>query len=495
MTNHTPAHAFANTKIIATVGPACAHRNQLLRLILAGVDLFRLNFAHSEHDWLESIVHDVREISQEIGRPIGLLGDLSGPKIRLGELPDEGVHCQESERYVFLQNPHQPPQHLDDISEPYLCCTYDQLIEDLTPGDRVLLADGLVGMRVIEKSASHEYAICVVEQPGTIRSRQGVNLPGVRLSTPSLTPKDRDDLNWALQHKIDYIGFSFVRSAEDITLLQDAIIQSKSEFMPQIVAKIEKMEAIDDLDNILTATDAVMVARGDLGVEIDIARVPIVQKQIIRQCNQRRIPVITATQMLDSMQTNELPTRAEAGDVANAVLDGTDAVMLSGETAVGWNPIRVVEMMNRIALIAEEQLQPFPLADPHSKLHRKALHVTESVTLAAGTTAEHLPADLIVVITHGGRTAMSMSRQRRSIPILALTDSQDTARRMTLYWGVTPHHMSTFTYQPEGLLEYAVRWGTNHGVLKSGSRIVLVGRTNWADEGHDMMLVHAIPPS
>lgn len=477
---------LAKTKIVATVGPACAEESQLRQLVEAGVDVFRLNFAHGKHEWLAGIVAAVRRISAELKRPVGLLADLSGPKIRLGELPEEGVACGEEDRIEFVRG-----------NVPYvpkvLSCTYAALIDDLKVGDRVLLADGMVALRVTEKAADGSRVSCSVEQPGTIRSRQGINLPGVALSTPALTEKDRDDLAWALKHELDFLSLSFVRSPQDIRLMRDVIASHKPKFVPQIVAKIEKMEAIDCFEEILAETDVVMVARGDLGVEIDVARVPTLQKRIIRQCKQHRVPVITATQMLESMQKSELPTRAEASDVANAVLDGTDAVMLSGETAVGSHPALVVSTMSRIAREAERMLTPTPIQSLDGTPKTRARIVTEAVTLGAGAAAENLKADLIVVASQTGRTAMAISKQRLPIPILALTDNAATARRMCLYWGVTPLQTPTTVRTPQEILGHVVEWGQKLGVLKSGSRIVVVGRTESSVEGNDLMLVHAIP--
>ncbi|MBW3540240.1 MAG: pyruvate kinase, partial [Planctomycetes bacterium] len=390
---------LVKTKIVATVGPSCASPDKLRELIQAGVDLFRLNFAHGQHEWLAEVVRDIRNVSEELERPIGILGDLSGPKIRLGELPEEGVHCHVGEHFQFVSDAG------DSDGKTKLTSTYEDLVDDLRPGDRVLLADGTVAMRVIGRHEHEGRVVCVVEQPGIIRSRQGINLPGVHLSTPALTDKDLDDLAWAVEHAVDYVGLSFVRSAADIRLLRAAIAERGARNPPHIVAKIEKMEAISELDDILEETDAVMVARGDLGVEVDIARVPALQKRIIRLCNQHRIPVITATQMLDSMQENELPTRAEASDVANAVLDGSDAVMLSGETAIGKYPTEAVAMMSRIALEAERLVRSTPQGDFDSLPHTRATLVTEAVTLGAGAAAEHLSADLIAIATHTGKTA------------------------------------------------------------------------------------------
>lgn len=483
---------LVKTKIVATVGPACATLEQLRDLVFAGVDLFRLNFAHGTHDWLADVIKSIREISAEQHRPLALLGDLSGPKIRLGTLPKDGLYCEENAFFEFVREP-----IANDFTK--LTSTYESLIDDLQPTDRLLLADGTVAMRVVEKSADNSSVRCRVEQPGLIRTRQGINLPGVTLSTPCLTPKDLDDLQWAVQNGLDFIGLSFVRSADDIHKLRQAIDtisteQTAPHYQPQIVAKIEKMEAIADLDAILDATDAVMIARGDLGVEVDIARVPSLQKQIVRLCNQHRIPVITATQMLDSMQTKELPTRAEVSDVANAVIDGSDAVMLSGETAIGDHPAKAVSMMSRIASEAEQLVPINKLSEADiSHSDSRAKRITEAVTLGASTAAEHLNADLIVVATHSGKTAMSISKKRSPVPILALTDQPETARRMSLYWGVTSLETSIVHDTPQEIIRFVIEWGRQQGAIKSGDNIVIVASTDWSAQGHDLMLVHTVP--
>ena len=476
---------LVKTKIIATVGPACESFDQLRDLVIAGVDVFRLNFAHGKHHWLEGIVDSIHKVSDELHRPIGILGDLSGPKIRLGELQQEEICCQAGGRFQFVREPDP-----DDITK--LTCTYEKLIDDVSIGDRILLADGTVSMRVTEKPTDNDRIVCVVEHSGCIRSRQGVNLPGTYLSTPSLTDKDRDDLAWAVEHQFDYIGLSFVRSADDIRLLRSVIVDHQPQHPPQIIAKIEKMEAVNEIESILDETDAVMVARGDLGVEVDIARVPTLQKRIILLCNQHRIPVITATQMLDSMQANELPTRAEATDVANAVLDGSDAVMLSGETAIGNHAVSAVSMMSRIASEAERMASSSRWGDLYSDSRTRANIVTEAVTLGAATAAEHLKADLIVVATRSGKSAMAISKQRSPVPILALTDRPETARRMSLYWGVTSLETEIAQAAPEQIIKFVVDWSRREKVLDTGSRIVLVGSSDWSAPGKNLMLVHAV---
>ena len=484
---HPPSRQkIVKTRIIATVGPACESIDVLRQLVASGVDIFRLNFAHGSHEWLGELVAKIRQVSTELACPVGILGDLSGPKIRLGELVDGEVQCHEGATFRFIR--------ATDSTEPTdLTCTYESLIDDVKNGDRILLADGTVAMVVIEKAKSGDSIRCLVTQAGKIRSRQGVNLPGVALSTPSVTEKDRDDLAWALSQQLDFIGLSFVRQAEDITLLHQLIASHSPAVIPLVVAKIEKTEAIDDLDNILHVTDAVMVARGDLGVEAEISRVPVLQKHIIHRCNHFRIPVITATQMLDSMQNNDLPTRAEVTDVANAVIDGTDAVMLSGETAIGLHPVQCVRMMDRIAAEAEPLVPVLDLPDPQGEEARRARPITEAVTRGAIAAAEYLKADLIVVATVTGRTALALSRHRGGVPILAVTDREEVARRMCLYWGVTPILSKLVRQSADALLQFVVQWGSQQGLLRSGSKIVVVGHTNWLGETHDLMMVHVVP--
>jgi pyruvate kinase len=477
---------LVKTRIIATVGPACESVEMLRELVINGVDIFRLNFAHGEYSWLSDLVRRIRQLSAELDCPIGILGDLSGPKIRLGEIPGGEVYCNEGVSFRFIRG-------LTSDESTDLTCTYDSLIDDVKPGDRILLADGTVAMVVLEKDPGSAWIGCQVIQAGRIRSRQGVNLPGVALSTASVTAKDRQDLEWALKNELDFIGLSFVRQAEDIIELKRLIESRRPKVTPLIVAKIEKTEAVADLDNILSVTDAVMVARGDLGVEAEISRVPILQKQIIRRCNELRIPVITATQMLDSMQTNELPTRAEVTDVANAVIDGTDAVMLSGETAIGQHPVQCVRMMDRIASEAEPLVRSASLNDLRDDEARRARPITEAVTRGTIAAAEYLQADLIVVATVTGRTALALSRLRSRVPVLAFTDREDIARRMCLYWGVTPIQSRVVQQSADALLAFVIKWGERHQILSSGSKVIIVGHTNWLGETHDLMMVHVVP--
>ncbi|MEZ6064636.1 MAG: pyruvate kinase [Planctomycetaceae bacterium] len=478
--SHYVEPLLTKTKIVATVGPASRSPEKLAELVSAGVDVFRLNFAHGSLDEKAEIVAAIREISARTGKPIGILGDLSGPKIRLGQLPSAGLTLLRGQQWDFVDGPTNP-----DARE--LSTSYDGLVEDLRVGDRIRLADGAVSLVVTEKSPGR--ATCEVEQPGVIRGHQGVNLPGSRLRIASLTDKDLIDLDWAIRHQLDFVGLSFVRAAEDIRGLRERITQSGTASPPSIIAKIEKPEAIDDLDQILTETDGVMVARGDLGVEVDIVRVPGLQKRIIAACNRRRIPVITATQMLESMIQNELPTRAEVTDVANAVLDGTDAVMLSGETAVGRHPALVVETMSRIAREAElllESRKDLPLG---LSSRTPTTDMTVAVTLGAVHAAERLQAKLLVLLTRSGATAAAVSELRSRIPVLALTDCPRVARTLTLRWGVQTIITDRCADSPHQIAGFVEEWGRERGLLASGDYLLVVGATNWTSPGKDLLHV------
>ena len=468
------------TKIIVTVGPACESREQIARLVTAGADVFRINLAHGSREGHAAVIKRVREISTELDRPLAILADLEGPKIRLGEVPGGVMQCVEGALLEFVSeaNPSQPHQ---------LGTTYPKIIEDVVVGDRIMLADGTVSLRVEEKAPGR--VVCRVEQPGQVRSHQGVNLPGVPLDTPTLTLQDREQVVWLGTQGVDFVGLSFVRSPNDISDLRHALQQAGSS--AQVVAKIERPEALDQLEAIVDSADAVMIARGDLGVEIDIARVPVVQKQIIETCNARRVPVITATQMLESMRLSSRPTRAESSDVAHAILDGSDALMLSGETAVGKYPVEAVHTMSRIARETEGLLRT---TDPPPERWTRPIgvsQVTEAVAHGAGRVAALLDANLVVVATHSGLTALALSKQRNFVPTVGVSDCDATLRRMALYWGVTP--LRSNAAQDTGqLLDFVVRWGKQQNLLGRGDRIVLLTSTHWQATGHDLLLVHEV---
>ncbi len=470
----------SRTKIVATVGPACADTQRLLELIRAGVDVFRINTAHGSREEHDARLHQIREASQQAGQIVAILVDLAGPKIRLGELPTGERQFVVGEQVRFVRG--------SEASNPQdLTTTYARLLEELAIGDRIVLADGMVDLTV--ERVDPDAATCRVIQAGAVRSRQGVNLPGVKLSVPAMSAADRDNAVWAAREGADYISLSFVRRAEELRELKALIAAQGSE--SHVVAKIEKPEAIENLDAIVEATDAVMVARGDLGVEIDIAQVPIVQKQIIATCRQHRKPVIVATQMLDSMQRSRIPTRAEATDVANAILDGADACMLSGETAVGEYPRESVEMMHRIALTTED-LAKRQAAQPHSDLYVDGLkEMTEAVTYAADRLAEQLEAKFLIVASATGQTALIVAKHHRHVPVIGVSNSEQALRRMCLYWGVIPLAGAPVDHG-DHLLEHIIQRGRTMGHLTTGDRVVLVFGTGIHTSRHNMIVVRQL---
>lgn len=470
----------ARTKIVATVGPACRQPGQLAQLVSAGVDVFRLNMAHASWEQQAEVANSIRAVSRDLNYPVGILADLAGPKIRLGELVGGELDLRTGEEVWFIRG--------ETSNDPRrLVTTYEPLADELDPGDRIMLADGTVGLVVEEKGK--DFVRCRVRQGGVILNRQGVNLPGAKLSAPALSDIDRENAVWAAKAGIDFVGLSFVRQAQEVRQLKDLLKSHGSQ--ARVVAKIEKQEALDALEEIVDASDGIMVARGDLGVEIDVARTPVEQKRIIAVCHNRHKPVIVATQMLDSMRHSVQPTRAEVADVANAILDGADACMLSGETAIGDHPVVCVEMMNRIALATEPLVRPrqsTPLADrPLEDLHR----VTEAVVNAVSSIAAQLKAKLVVVATHSGSTALAISEQRCLIPIVAVTDVDIVLRQMSLFWGVTPLG-DIPANDGHKLLERADRWGKEQGLLRPGDYIVLVSAIGLIATGHNMLVVHEV---
>jgi pyruvate kinase len=477
--SHTEPLGKVRTKIVATIGPASRSRETVRALIEAGVDVFRLNFSHGSHEEHTATLRTIREVADITQRVAAVLQDLSGPKIRLGEIPGGEVVCNLGERFTLVAEPDRP----DDPWQ--LTCSYRELPDDLKVGDDVLFADGTVAMRVVE--AGPGVATLEVTLPGRLRSRQGINLPGAALSVQALTDKDLADLNWTASNPVDYVGLSFIRQAADVAWLRREL--AARDITAKIVAKIEKPQAVANLDGILAVTDAVMVARGDLGVEMDVAQVPAVQKAIIGACHAARVPVITATQMLASMETSTRPTRAEASDVFNAILDGTDAVMLSAETAIGQHPVEAVAMMSRIAAEAErlQEARP-PLVPVRSTRSGWLTAITEGVVEAASLACRRLDAHLLVVATHSGRTALEVSKLRNATPTLALTSRVEIARQMALFWGVTAvHYPDAETF--DAALAFARDWASARGLLQKGDRMVLLGGTVPGSAVHNALLV------
>ena len=470
----------ARTKIIATVGPACSSPALLADLIDAGTDVFRLNMAHGNRGQHEEAILRIRDVSRNRQQPIGVLIDLAGPKIRLGQLFQEPVQCNGEDEFHFVRGARATAPH-------ELVGTYSQLVDKLAVGDSIILADGAVSLIVEEKQLDR--IRCRVTQAGIIRSRQGINLPGVKLGIPSMTEDDHRNAVWAAQNDVDYVGLSFVRTASDIRQLKKLLSQHDSDAL--VVAKIEKPDALQNLEDIASYSDAVMVARGDLGVETEVSETAIVQKRIIRICNRLARPVIVATQMLDSMQQSVRPTRAETTDVANAVLDGADACMLSGETAIGDYPREAVSMMNRI-LIATERSS---VDEPHRESAAAPLvgvhAITAAVVHGAAEIAERLCAKLVVISTRTGATALAKSSRRDFVPTVAVSDSERALQRMSLFWGITPVPGAP-RLAGEPLRQFVNQWGKHDGSLVAGDRIVMVTGSDIVPGAHNQVVVHEV---
>ncbi|HEX8035068.1 MAG TPA: pyruvate kinase [Ktedonobacterales bacterium] len=468
------------TKIVCTLGPATQSEERIEALIRAGMDVARINFSHGTQEEHAATIASVRSVAERLDRPIAILQDLQGPKIRTGSLQGgAAVTLVDGQRLTITTKPIMG-------SAEAVSTTYAALPKDVKPGNTILLSDGSIELRVV--SVDGEDVICEVVHGGQLAEHQGINLPGVAVSAPALTDKDRADLIFGVRQGVDYIALSFVRQPDDVRQAKALIAQvmHAMEAAPEkrlegmrpsvhaqdmtipVIAKLEKPEAIERLDEILKAADGVMVARGDLGVEMPLERVPIVQKRIIARANALELPVITATQMLESMIHNPRPTRAEASDVANAILDGTDAVMLSGETAVGAYPIEAVQVIVRIALETEGH---WPGTPPEPRGHSTPV---QAVSAAASTLANQAHAAVIAVFTRTGASARLISKERPAATIVAYTPFERVYRELALWWGVTPRRSELL-----GTTEELIAWvGANlrkEGLASKGEEIVIMG--------------------
>ena len=454
------------TKIVCTLGPASSTREQIRSLVSAGLDVARINFSHGTHDKHAATIALVREVADECGKPVAILGDLQGPRIRIGVLP-EPIELERGSDITLVFEDHAAPGEIP--------VTYDALARDVHDGDRILINDGLLDLVVLEVKGERVRARVV--HGGKLSSNKGMNLPGVNVSAPSITEKDREDVEFAVAQQLDYIALSFVRRAEDIAQLRELVPKAML-----VVAKIEKDIALTNIEDIMRATDAVMVARGDLGVELPFEEVPIAQKRIIALANQLGKPVITATQMLESMIENPRPTRAEASDVANAILDGTDAVMLSAETAAGQYPRLAVEAMRRIILEIERRHSEVA-ARRDERRTRDAVVSTEQAIAAATTAAVRmLAAPCVVVFSKTGFTARIVSSHRPGVPILALTDEPRTYRQLALVWGVIPQlipHAANYDH----VVEHALETLKERGLAEEGHRVVITAGVPFDERG------------
>jgi len=469
------------TKIVATIGPACDTQEGLESLMQAGVNVFRVNFSHGDAASKAAKIEQIREISRKYKQAVAILGDLQGPKIRTGLMKDGGQQLTAGQE---VQITTADVEGADGV----IPTIYHALPQDVLPGNQILLDDGQLELSVTRIEDGIVY--CQVIVGGLLKDRKGINLPGVNISAPAMTEKDLQDLQFCIDNEVDWIALSFVRTAEEVQRLKTQINLQNSGL--KVIAKIEKPEAVDNFDEILAVTDGVMVARGDLGVEIPSEKVPLIQKMIIRKCNFAGKPVITATQMLESMIVNPRPTRAETSDVANAILDGTDAVMLSGETAAGKYPQAAVKVMDRVARDVE--------SDPDLLIHREELqnsfsdddNLTEAIGRSACRVAESVGAAAILAFTQTGGTAALVAKYKPRLPILAVTPTTHVRRRMALYGGVRSLKVPILggTEEQISSVDAAV---VASGLLKKGDVVVITMGSPLSDPGTTNLLkVHRL---
>ncbi|WP_457639156.1 pyruvate kinase [Persephonella sp.] len=443
-------------KIVATLGPSTDSEEKIEELIKAGVDVFRFNFSHGDHETHGKNIEKIRKVSRKLGREVAVLQDLSGPKIRIGDV-EKPFYLHYEDKIKIVKEKVLGNKERISINHP-------EILDKLQVGDRIYIADGLIRLKVIEKDS--EGVLCQVIVGGMVSSRKGVNFPNIKLDIPALTEKDIQDIKFGIKIGIDIVALSFVKSAEDV-LQAKKVIEENGGDAP-VFAKIEKHEAIDNIDSIISVSDGIMVARGDLGVEIDMEKVPILQKMIISKCNDAGKPVITATQMLTSMLTSPRPTRAEVSDIANAVLDGTDAVMLSDETAVGKYPVESVNVMRR-TIEETEKIYPFYKNRPVDG------DVTSAVASAGSSLAKDIGAKAVAAFTRSGRTAINVAKFRPECEILGITHDIKTFRRLNIVWGVKPFMIIEEGLDTDQMLKEFVRYAYSSKFSRKDIVIALLG--------------------
>ena len=457
-------------KIVATIGPSCEEETLLSRLVDAGLDVARLNFSHGTHDEHAKRIVSLRKLSKEKNRPITILQDLQGPKLRVGWLPKEGLRLSAGDTVRLATGDNAPAQSSHDQNGFVIPLDVPDITQNIRVGKRILLDDGHLEFQVVAVHPSE--IVTEVVLGGILTSHKGVNFPGIHLDIPGFTEKDEDDLKFGLEQGVDFVALSFVRSDKDIELVRQKMMALRPGKPPlPIIAKLELPEAIDNLHQIIHCADGVMVARGDLGVETSPARVPILQKEIIQIANRHTKIVITATQMLDSMIHNPRPTRAEASDVANAIFDGTDAVMLSGETASGDYPLESVQMMAQIAEEAEDNFSDW--GSTHAYPEEPTRDDAISMTRAARELAHDRNVSAIAVFTQTGKTALTMSKARPQVPILAFTPDPNVFQRLGLLWGVKPF-LVPFANSVEGMISIVEKAILESSPIQPGQQVVVL---------------------
>jgi pyruvate kinase len=476
----SPANSAARrAKIICTIGPACHSEAAMRDLLRLGMDVARLNFSHGSHEDHARNIERLRAAAKKENRTVCILQDLQGPKIRTGRLDrHERVELKSGTTVTIT------PRDIAGTAAR-ISTTFPDLASEVTPGTRILLCDGLIELRV--RTVRGKDVVCDVLNGGTLGEHQGINLPGTALSIPAMTEKDRKDLEFGLKHGVDAVALSFVRSAADVNMVRQIITAHGGD--TPLIAKLEKPQAIDHLEEILEVADGVMVARGDLGVEMAPEKVPVIQKHVIRRAAQWRKPVITATQMLESMIENPRPTRAEASDVANAIFDGSDSVMLSAETASGHYPREAVAMMARIVIEAESNMGEFTL--PRRRRDRHGLSIAETICESVAHAAEDLPMGAIALFTESGNTARMISKYRPQAAIYAFTHNSTVAQRTNMYWGVHPMKCDQ-ALSTDNMVDVAEFELLSRGLLKSGDVLGVVAGTRQASGSTNFMRLHMV---
>jgi pyruvate kinase len=468
------------TKIVCTIGPASESPDMLKQLISSGMNVARLNFSHGDFEEHGRRMDNIRQASLEMNQTVAILLDTKGPEIRTGKLKAEPVELIQGNQFILTTE-----EVLGD--EKRVSVTYDRLPEDVHVGSTILIDDGLLGLKVTRIESTEIY--CEIVNGGPLKSRKGVNVPGVKVALPGITEKDANDIRFGIEQGIDFIAASFVRKAIDVLEIRELLEQHKATHI-QIIAKIENQEGVNNLDEILEVSDGLMVARGDLGVEIPAEEVPLVQKKIIKKCNQVGKPVITATQMLDSMQRNPRPTRAEASDVANAILDGTDAIMLSGETAAGKYPVLSVQTMARIAERTETIIQYQEILN--SKILEQQITVTDAISQSVSNVALDLNAAAIITPTESGYTARMVSKYRPKATIIAVTQREEVLRGLQLIWGVIPM-LGKPAESTDQMLTSAVETSIQSGLVRMGDVVVITAGVPLGQSGStNLMKVHLV---
>lgn len=461
---------FSKTKIVATVGPASESKEMLIELVNAGVNVFRLNFSHSNHEEHAETIENIVQINQELGTNIGILADLQGPKIRIGEVANEKIELK--------RGSHVRISITEQLSTPELLyVSYEDLAFDVSPGDRILIDDGKLELHVLSSNNLDE-VVAEVIYGGFLTNNKGVNLPDTNVTAPSLTPKDLRDLEFILSKPVNWIALSFVRTAEEITKLK-GIIQYRNH-SARVIAKIEKPEAYENIDEIIKVSDAIMVARGDLGVELPLERIPLIQKDIVKRCVKAARPVIIATQMMESMEKNSTPTRAEITDVANAMFDGADALMLSGETAMGLYPVKVIQTLKRVIKNVEEQDSIYNLGIEPNKSAPSFL--SDAVCYTACRMAHYIGATSIIALTRSGYTAFSLASFRPKSNIYVFTETADLVNAVSLVWGTRAFLFNRTSTTVDTVREVQDILKTL-GFLKKGEVVINTGSTPFTEHG------------